>query len=137
MATPQYVTSSNNPRIDPDHGSDILDEWGFITTNGELHVEIRDGELHIHGYSEFNPYRVEDVDTDDSSFVDREHVDRTGFLSEIAAALHGPLILQHVSHTKTRYPLGAVQYLVGADGKVSKMSFTTHQNDQLPEVQAE
>lgn len=120
MATAQFVTASNNPRVDHEQAGNVLDDWGFIGEEMGLSVEIADGHLTIAGYQDFSPYPEDAVDHPDDRY---EVIDRQQFLEEIAPTLKDPLVVQSISHTKCRFPLGAIQFVAYPDGTVGSTAF--------------
>jgi hypothetical protein len=122
MAVLQEVTSSNTPRVDTELAAEVLDEWGFVGNHGELTVDVDEGCLSVHGYCGFNPYRVADVDDLDDKYAES---DPEAFLSALALALEEPLVVQRIAHEKTRFPLGAAQWIATPAGDVTVETFQT------------
>ena len=116
-----------------------LENWHF-GTEGELRVGVENGILHIYGYDDLcaYPLRTETTDEGEAGEPDYDEEDTIGFLSGLAPFLKefvinkgapkdkqqkAVLVVHTVGAEKCRFPLGACEYIVRADGKVDTNGF--------------
>lgn len=141
MATAQIATVSNDPQLDEDRIDELeehLDEYVYGTgPHDEVTVEIENQPsfdavyLTIRGYADFAPVvrkdRFEEIneegDRDFYSDTRYSEDDTVEFLQRLSEYLESELVVQTVSHTKLRFPVGASMWRVDPDGTVSRCWF--------------
>lgn len=122
MATMQAVTTCNRPEVaQPDKLEKELEDWEFRPAPlGSLSVSVENGQLSVHGAAEFDPVYAGDTD-DPQVFYNHDPDHRNLFLEAISPYLDENLVIQTVTHTKQRYPVGGICYLVNASTGETKI----------------
>jgi hypothetical protein len=108
MANEQFWTTSNCPQVArPEAAKNFLEQWDFrpAALGNQVTATVDSGEFKLYGRAPFDPYKSDKVDdlTDEPI---SEHIAREEFLLCLTQHLSEDLIVQTVSHTKTRYPFG-------------------------------